>query len=204
MDKPKINIKVNCHVLSKQMNCFRLKFCNCCLWIWRLSTLLVTSSYVVLMIQATLPLRHYTAHLIHWPSEPLQKKWVLLEITTISDNGQHCKEHIITKYVVRRNSRWITSGCLSLMTEKNYSSHSEFILPGVSHQVSAQEDICFGRWCLKNSRMAVQCWTLFDILMKWFQIFCVTYQPTASHQVSAEEDIWFERWWCLKNSRMAV
>ena len=69
-----INIKVNCHVLSQQLNCFRLKFCNCCLWIWRISTWLVTSSYAVLMIQATLPLRYYTAHLFHWPSEPLQNK----------------------------------------------------------------------------------------------------------------------------------
>ena len=47
-----INIKVNCHVLSQQLNCFRLKLCNRCLWIWRLSTWLVTSSYAVLMIQA--------------------------------------------------------------------------------------------------------------------------------------------------------
>ena len=30
---------------------------------------------------------------------------------------------------------------LSLITEKNCSSHSEFILPGISHQVSAQENM---------------------------------------------------------------
>ena len=30
---------------------------------------------------------------------------------------------------------------LSLISEKNCLSHSEFILPGISHQVSAQEDI---------------------------------------------------------------
>ena len=30
---------------------------------------------------------------------------------------------------------------LYLISEKNCSSHSEFILPGISHQVSAQEDI---------------------------------------------------------------
>ena len=37
------------------------------------STRLVTSGYAVLMIQATLPLRHYTAHLLHWPCTPGQK-----------------------------------------------------------------------------------------------------------------------------------
>ena len=69
-----INIKVNCHVLSQQLNCFRLKFCNCCLWIWRLSTWLLTPSYAVLMIQAPLPLRYHTVHLFHWPSEPRQNQ----------------------------------------------------------------------------------------------------------------------------------
>ena len=64
---------MNCHVLSQQLNCFRLKFCSCCLWIWKSSTRLVTSGYAVLMIQATLPLRHYTAHLLHWPCKPGQK-----------------------------------------------------------------------------------------------------------------------------------
>ena len=68
-----IYIKVNCHVLRQQLNCFGLKFCNCCLWIWRLSIWLVTSSYTVLMIQETLSLRHYIAHLFHWPSRPGQK-----------------------------------------------------------------------------------------------------------------------------------
>ena len=169
---------------------------------------------------------------------------------------------------------------LYLISEKNCSSHSEFILPGISHQVSAQEDmvwkimfeefqdgcsmmdplwhlngmisavadplccmkpsimflikriygleedigwripkwlfstclsfIClaslikfmlkstwFGRWYLKNSKMAVQWWTLYDILMEWFQLFCVTYLPAFSHQVSAQENIWFGRWWSL-------
>ena len=38
--------------------------------------------------------------------------------------------------------------------------------------------------------MAVQCWTVFDSLMEWFQLFCVTYLPTASHQVSAQEKIY--------------
>ena len=33
---------------------------------------------------------------------------------------------------------------------------------------------------------------LFDILMEWFQLFCIVYLPDASHQVSAQEDIWFE------------
>ena len=37
------------------------------------STRLVTSVYAVLMIQAHLPLRHYTAHLLHWPWKPVQK-----------------------------------------------------------------------------------------------------------------------------------
>ena len=152
-----INIKVNCHVLSQQLNCFRLKFCNCCLWIWRLSTWRVTSSFAVLMIQATLPLKHYTAHLFHWPSEPKQiNKWVWPGIATVSDNWQHCKEHIITYYVVWRISRQVTRTCPSLISEKNCSSHSEHILPSVSHFVSAQEDNGFGRWwCLKNSKMAV-------------------------------------------------
>ena len=68
-----IYIKVNCHVLRQQLNCFGLKFCNCCLWVWRLSIWLVTSSYTVLMIQETLSLRHYIAHLFHWPSRPGQK-----------------------------------------------------------------------------------------------------------------------------------
>ena len=59
--------KMNCLVLSQQLNYFRLKFCNFCLWIRNLSSWVITSSYAVLMIQATLPLRHYTAHLLHWP-----------------------------------------------------------------------------------------------------------------------------------------
>ena len=91
--------------------------------------------------------------------------------------------------------RW---ACHSLISEKNCWNYSEFILPGVSHQVSAQKDIWFGRrWCLKNSKMPEQCYTLFDILMEWIQLFCVTYLPIASNQVSAKEDIWFGRWWCL-------
>ena len=44
----------------------------------------------------------------------------------------------------------------------------------------------------------------FIILMEWFQLLCVTYLPAASHQVSAQEDIWFGKWWCFKNSKMAV
>ena len=147
---------MNFHVLSQQLNCFRLKFCNCCLWIWKLSTWLVTSSYAVLMIQANLPLRHYTAKLFHWPRDPHHRS-VWPGIATISDNWQHCKEHIISKYVVWRISRWITSACPSLISEKIFLSHSEFILPGISHQVSAQEDKWFGRWCLKNTKMVVQC-----------------------------------------------
>ena len=153
-----INIKVNCHVLSQQLNCFRLKFCNCCLCIWMLSTWRVASIYAVLMIQVTLPLRHYTAHFfIDQVSLSKKKnKWVWPGIATISDNRLLCKEYIITKYVVWRILRWITSACLSLISEKNYSSHSEFILPGVCHQVSAQEDMVW-RWRWKNSKMAVQC-----------------------------------------------
>ena len=110
----------------------------------------------------------------------------------------------LTKYVVWRITRQITSICPSLISEKNCSSHSEFILPGVSHQVSAQEDIWFGRSSLQSFMMAVYCWALFYILMKWFQLFCVTYLSAASHQVSVQEDIWFGRWWCLKKSRIAV
>ena len=82
-----IYIKVNFHVLRQQLICFRLTICNYCLWIWRLSTWLVTSSYAVLTIQAALQLRHYTAHLFLWPSELGQKSSVngqelLLSLTT--------------------------------------------------------------------------------------------------------------------------
>ena len=181
-------------MLCQQLNCFRLKFCNCCLWIWSLSTRLVTSSYAVLMIQATLPLWHYTVHLfIDQVSLGKKNKWVWSGIATISDNRQHCKEHIITKNLIWRISKWITSACPSLISEKNCWSQSEFILPGVSQQVSAPEVIWNGRWCLKNSKMAVQCCTLFDILMEWFQHFCEIYLLAVSHQVSAQEDIWFGR-----------
>ena len=82
--------------------------------------------------------------------------------------------------------------CLSLISEKNSSSRSESILPAVSHQVSAQEDILFGR-CLKNFIMAVYCWVLLDILMELLQLFCETHLPAASHQVSAQQGIWFGR-----------
>ena len=142
-----------------------------------------------------------TFSLTKWASA--KNKWVWTGIATISDDRLHCKEYIITKYVFWRILRWITSACPSLIAEKNCSSHSEFILYDVSHQVSAQRT-WFERWCVKNSKMAVQCWTLFDILMEWFQLFCVTYLPAASHQVSAQDDISFERRWCLKNSKMAV
>ena len=83
---------------------------------------------------------------------------------------------------------------------ENCSSHSKFILPGVSHQVSAQEDIWFGRWCLKNSKMAVQCWTLFAILIQWFQIFCVTYLPHIKFLLKRiygleDDDVWIIPGW---------
>ena len=109
-----------------------------------------------------------------------------------------------TKYVVWRITRRITSVCPSLISEKNCSSHSEFILPDVSHQVSAQKDIWFGRCSLKSFMITVYCWALFDILMECFQLFCATYLSAASHQVSVQEDIWFGRWLCLKKSKMAV
>ena len=70
-----------------------------------------------------------------------KKKWVRPGIATISDNPLHCKEYIITEYVVWRILKWITSACPSFISIKNCSSHSEFILPSVSHQVSAQEDM---------------------------------------------------------------
>ena len=48
------------------------------------------------------------------------------------------------------------------------------MMPEASHQVSALEDIWFGRKCwFKDSKMVVKCWTLFDILMEWFQPICL-------------------------------
>ena len=80
-----------------------------------------------------------TFSLTKWASA--KDKWVWPGIARISDNRLHCKEYIITKYVVWRILRWITSACPSLIAEKNCSSHSEFFLPDISHQVSAQDDM---------------------------------------------------------------
>ena len=45
---------------------------------------------------------------------------------------------------------------------------------------------------------------LCDILMEWFQLFCVSDMPAAPLKVSVQEDTWFGRWISLKNSKMAV
>ena len=44
---------------------------------------------------------------------------------------------------------------------------------------------------------------LYDILMEWFQLFCVSYMPAASHKVSVQENIWVGRS-CLKKSKNTV
>ena len=119
---------------------------------------------------ATEALHSPTFFLTKWASA--KNKWVWQGIATISDNQQLCKEHIIAYCDVWRISRWIISACPSLISGKNCWSHYEHILPGVSHCVSAQEDVWFGRWwCLKNSKMIVKCWALFDIEMELFQHF---------------------------------
>ena len=185
---------------SQQLNCFRLKFCNCCLWIWRLSTWRVTSSYAVLMIQETLQLRHYTAYLLYWPSEPQQKnKWVWPGIATISDNRQHCKKHIITKYVVLRISRWITSSCPSLLSEKKlFEPFWIYFAWRLSSSFCSWGYMVWKKMLVEEFQDGFSMLHPFDIFMEWFLLFCVTYLPAASHQVSAQEHIWFGRGWCLE------
>ena len=47
-------------------------------------------------------------------------------------------------FLQEQEDLWVgKSACHSLISEKNCWSSSEFILPGVSHQVSAQKDIWF-------------------------------------------------------------
>ena len=55
-----------------------------------------------------------------------------------------------------------------------------YMLLEAFHQVSAQEDIWFGRWCcLKNSKMAVKgIMAIFDIWMEWFKRFWVSILPS--------------------------
>ena len=62
-----------------------------------------------------------------------------------------------------RIPRWLLSTRQSLVCKWNdFSYFWVSILPEASHQVSDQEDIWFKRSWLKNSKMAVWCWTLFD------------------------------------------
>ena len=47
-------------------------------------------------------------------------------------------------FLQEQENLWVgKSACHSLISEKNCWGSSEFILPGVSHQVSAQKDIWF-------------------------------------------------------------
>ena len=63
------------------------------------------------------------------------------------------------------------------------------MLHDASDQVSAEEHIWVGRSCLKTSKKAVYCMTIFDIRVEWKKHFLVYLWSDLSNQVSAHEDM---------------
>ena len=159
---------------------------------------------------------------LHSPSISLNKwaspknKWKWQGIGTISDTGQHCKEYIITKYVVCcvvlvlcfvvRYFMFI------LVLQSSWWGQESWLLcliclSGVSWWLSGSSSRCHGVVC------GLWLWYFLIILTYYFwyangMIFAISDQVSmlaeASRQVSAQEDIWFGRRCWLKNSKMVV
>ena len=103
--------------------------------------------------------------------------------------------------VVWRISRWPPPW----LSEQNDVSNSESLWHcDASHQVLAQSNLWFGRWChLKISR-----WPLWwpSWISEWndFSNSESLCHCDASHQVLAQSDLGFRRRCCLKNFKMAA
>ena len=93
---------------------------------------------------------------------------------------------------------------LYLISEKNCSSHSEFILPGISHQVSAQEDMVWKMMMFEEFQDG--CLVLCNLSYANGMISAVS-EPLCCMKPSIKfllKRIWFGRRYWLKNSKMAV
>ena len=76
--------------------------------------------------------------------------------------------------VVWRISRWLFSSDIWM---EWFNLYQVSMLHDASHQVSAQENIWVGRSCLKNSKKAVYCMTIFCIWVEWKKHIWVSFWP---------------------------
>ena len=77
------------------------------------------------------------------------------------------------------------------------------MLHDASDQVSAEEHIWVGRSCLKTSKKAVNCMTIFDIWVEWKKHFLVSFGLTYLIKFLLMRT-WFGGRCCLTHFKMAI